>query len=58
MFSSTAEQDATDTELGDFADYVRRNAWIDAGTANATVKASWICTGADATLAQGWIKAF
>jgi len=58
MFKSNTEQNATDTELSNFAKYVRDNAWIDAGTANATVNASWMCTGEDATLAQGWIKAF
>ena len=62
MFASNRlyEEHATDTELRNCAEYVTANAWIDAGTANATVKANWSCDdGGNATaLAEGWIKAF
>ena len=64
MFANDSlwEEHATDTELRNFAKYVTANAWIDAGTANARVKANWTCDDygkfGSATLAEGWIKAF
>ena len=58
MFASLKEREATDKELVAFATYVKANAWIDGGTANARVKESWRCTGKDAVLANGWIKGY
>jgi len=58
MFNSIKEQDANKKELKAFAEYVKANAWIDGGTANAKLKESWRCTGTDEVLANGWIKGF
>lgn len=56
-FASIREEDATDSELKDFADYVKANAWDNAGTSTAKLKTGWGCSGDDLKKAQAFVSA-
>ena len=57
-FSSVKESDATDKELMVFAELVTKKAWDNPGTATASIKRGWSCTGRDKIIAEGWARAF
>ena len=57
-FASHYENEATWSELKDFANHVKANAWDNAGTSSAKLKSSWECTGDDLTKAAGFVAAF
>merc|ERR1712086_478185 len=51
-FKSKREEEATLSELKGFADYVKANAWDNAGTSTAKLKTGWGCHTADQKKAQ------
>jgi hypothetical protein len=57
-FASIKEKSATDKELKDFANYVKRNAWQNAGKKTAKLKSSWECEGTDMQKAAAFVAAF